>query len=138
VAMPALALDAAIVHLNRADFHGNGQLLGPDPFFDELFLGAATRRIVTAEKVVPAGRLLDEGPIQTVTINRLMTDVVVETPNGAHFTSCAPDYDRDESFQRAYAKAGADPQSWAAFDQRYLQADENAYQRAVAEDREAR
>jgi glutaconate CoA-transferase, subunit A len=138
VAMPALALDAAIVHLNRADFHGNGQLLGPDPLFDELFLGAATRRIVTAEKVVPAGRLLDEGPIQTVTINRLMTDVVVETPNGAHFTSCAPDYDRDESFQRAYAKAGADPQSWAAFDQRYLQADENAYQRAVAEDREAR
>ena len=41
VAMPALALDAAFVHVNRADTHGNAQMLGPDPFFDELFLGAA-------------------------------------------------------------------------------------------------
>ena len=54
--MPALALDAAFVHVNRADTHGNGQLLGPDPFFDELFLGAADRRFVTAEKVVEPGR----------------------------------------------------------------------------------
>ncbi|HEY5251404.1 MAG TPA: CoA-transferase, partial [Acidimicrobiales bacterium] len=76
VAMPALALDAAFVHLNRADTNGNGQILGPDPFFDELFLGAATRRFVTAEKVVAPGALLDEGPIQTVTVSRLLTDAV--------------------------------------------------------------
>ena len=31
VAMPALALDAAFVHVNRADTHGNGQILGPRP-----------------------------------------------------------------------------------------------------------
>ena len=30
VAMPALPLDAALVHLNRADARGNGQFLGPD------------------------------------------------------------------------------------------------------------
>ena len=90
VAMPALALDAAFVHVNRADTHGNGQVLGPDPFFDELFLGAAARRFVTAEKVVEPGRLLDEGPIQTVTISRLMTDAVAEVPGGAHFTACPP------------------------------------------------
>ncbi|MYW19777.1 acyl CoA--acetate/3-ketoacid CoA transferase subunit alpha, partial [Streptomyces sp. SID2955] len=34
VAVPALRLDAALVHLNRADAHGNGQYLGPDPYFD--------------------------------------------------------------------------------------------------------
>ena len=34
--MPALDLDAAFVHVNRADTNGNGQILGPDPFFDEL------------------------------------------------------------------------------------------------------
>ena len=39
VAMPALRLDAAVVHVNRADANGSGQILGPDPFFDELFLG---------------------------------------------------------------------------------------------------
>ncbi len=37
---PPSTLDAAFVHVNRADTHGNGQMLGPDPFFDELFLGA--------------------------------------------------------------------------------------------------
>ena len=52
VAMPALRLDAAVVHVNRADAAGSGQILGPDPFFDELFLGAADRRFVTTERVV--------------------------------------------------------------------------------------
>jgi glutaconate CoA-transferase subunit A len=131
VAMPALVLDAAFVHLNRADTNGNGQILGPDPFFDELFLGAATRRFVTAERVVAPGALLDEGPIQTVTISRLLTDAVAETPGGAHFTSCPPDYDRDESFQKNYAGSGADPEAWNAFSDRYLDVDEAGYQEAV-------
>jgi glutaconate CoA-transferase subunit A len=133
VAMPALSLDAAFVHLNRADTHGNGQILGPDPFFDELFLGAASRRFVTAEKVVTPGALLDEGPIQTVTVSRLLTDAVAEVPNGAHFTSCPPDYDRDESFQKRYAASGADPDAWTAFAGRYLEVDEAGYQAAVRE-----
>jgi glutaconate CoA-transferase subunit A len=130
VAMPALTLDAAFVHLNRADTHGNGQVLGPDPFFDELFLGAAARRFVTAEKVVAPGALLDEGPIQTVTISRLLTDAVVEVPDGAHFTSCPPDYDRDEAFQKVYAASGTDDDARKAFSERYLQTDEASY-RAV-------
>ena len=37
VAVPAITLDAAFVHMNRADRHGNGQFLGPDPFFDDVF-----------------------------------------------------------------------------------------------------
>jgi glutaconate CoA-transferase subunit A len=108
-------------------------MLGPDPFFDELFLGAATRRFVTAEKVVAPGRLTDEGPLHTVVVNRLMTDAVAEAPGGAHFTSCPPDYDRDEAFQKAYASAAADPDAWAAFDRRYLQVDEAGYRASVAE-----
>jgi len=133
VAMPALELDAAFVHLNRADTNGNGQILGPDPFFDELFLGAAARRFVTAEKVVAPGALLDEGPLQTVTISRLLTDAVAEVPRGAHFTSCPPDYERDETFQKHYAGSGADADAWKAFAQRYLAVDEAGYQAAVGE-----
>ena len=34
---------------------------------------------------------------------------VVEAPNGAHFTSCVPDYGRDEAFQRAYVRGGGRP-----------------------------
>ena len=44
-----------------------------------------------------------------------MVDGVVEAPNGAHFTSCAPDYERDEAFQREYARAGGSPETWAEF-----------------------
>src|SRR5271155_1336730 len=36
VAMPALHLHAAIVHTNRADAAGNGQVLSPDPLFGRL------------------------------------------------------------------------------------------------------
>ncbi|HTZ08331.1 MAG TPA: CoA-transferase [Acidimicrobiales bacterium] len=133
VAVPALELDVAFVHLNRADTNGNGQVLGPDPFFDELFLGAAARRFVTAEKVVAPGGLLDEGPVQTVTVNRLMTDGVAEVPGGAHFTSCPPDYGRDEAFQRRYVTAAAEAESWADFERHFLDADEAGYRAAVAE-----
>jgi glutaconate CoA-transferase subunit A len=36
-------------------------------------------------------------------ISRLMVDGVVEAPGGAAFTSCVPDYERDEAMQKAYA-----------------------------------
>jgi len=133
VAMPALRLDAAIVHVNRADAAGSGQILGPDPFFDELFLGAADRRFVTTEQVVATEQLAAEGPIQTLCISRLLTDAVIETPGGAHFTACVPDYGRDETFQREYVAAAGDPEAWAAFTERYLAVDEAAYQAAVRE-----
>jgi glutaconate CoA-transferase, subunit A len=131
VAMPALHLDAAFVHVNRADIHGNGQILGPDPFFDELFLGAAARRFVTAEKVVEPGRLLDEGPVQTITVSRLSTDAVAEVARGAHFTSCPPDYGRDEAFQKRYVAAAADADAWKGFTAQFLDVDERAYDAAV-------
>jgi glutaconate CoA-transferase, subunit A len=128
VAVPALRLDAAVIHVNRADARGSGQILGPDPFFDELFLGAADRRFVTTEQLVDTDRLAAEGPVQTLCISRLLTDGVAETPGGAHFTACVPDYSRDEAFQKSYVTAAGDPEAWAAFARQYLEVDEAAYQ----------
>src|SRR5688572_6517647 len=99
VAMPALHLDAAIVHMNRADAAGNAQFLGPDLYFDDLFCLAAARAFVSCERIVATEDLLVEGPVQTLKVNRMMTHGVVEAPGGAHFTSCTPDYERDEEFQ---------------------------------------
>jgi glutaconate CoA-transferase, subunit A len=130
VAMPALRLDAALIHVNRADVTGSGQILGPDPFFDELFLGAAERRYMTTERIIDTDQLAAEGPLQTMCISRLLTDGVIETPGGAHFTACVPDYARDEEFQRSYVAAAADPDAWATFRQRYLEVDEAGYQAA--------
>jgi len=134
VAVPALELDAAIVHMNRGDTLGNGQFLGPDPYFDDLFLGAARKRFMSVERIVPTERLLDEGSFHTLRVSRLLVDGVVEAPNGAHFTSCVPDYDRDERFQEEYAASAADPEAWNAFKAAYLDVDGEAeYQRVVAD-----
>jgi glutaconate CoA-transferase subunit A len=132
VAVPALALDAALVHLNRGDVLGNAQYLGPDPYFDDLFCLAATKRFVSVEQIVETREMTDNSPIQTMLLNRLMVDGIVETTNGAHFTLCTPDYERDEKFQRAYANAAKSPESWAEFRERFLAGDERHYQDAVA------
>jgi glutaconate CoA-transferase subunit A len=131
VAMPALRLDAALIHLNRADAAGNGQYLGPDPYFDDLFCLAAERAFVSCEAIVPTASLLDAGPPQSLLVNRAMVHGVVEAPGGAHFTSCTPDYGRDEAFQAHYAAAAADPDAWQRFRTEYLSGDEAAYQQAI-------
>jgi glutaconate CoA-transferase subunit A len=133
VAAPALRLDVAVIHANRADTAGNAQLLSPDPFFDDLFLGAARRRFVTAEQVVPNGELTEHGPIAAVKVHRLLTDGVAETPGGAHFTACPPDYGRDEAFQKEYVASAKEPEAWDAFRSRYLEVDEARYRQAVEE-----
>jgi glutaconate CoA-transferase subunit A len=131
VAMPALRLDAALVHLNRADRWGNGRYLGPDPYFDDLFCLAAERRYLSCEQLVGTDELVAAGPPQGMLVNRAMVDGVVVTPHGAHFTSCVPDYGRDEAFQREYAAAAADPAEWERFRATYLDGDEADYQKAV-------
>jgi glutaconate CoA-transferase subunit A len=138
VAAPALTMDAAFVHMNRADGRGNGQYLGPDPYFDDLFLGAATKRFLSTEKVVPTEDLAKEGPHQSLLISRLLVDGVIEAPNGAHFTSCVPDYERDEAFQKAYAASAKSPEAWATFRESWLQLSEADYQAKLRTDGAAR
>lgn len=132
LAVPPLHLDAALVHLNRSDARGNAQYLGPDPYFDDLFCLAAEHRIVSAERVVATEDLAGNGPVQSMLLNRTDVDAVVECPRGAHFTSCAPDYDRDERFQEHYVAAAKDETAWRDFADRFLSGGEDEYQRAVA------
>ncbi|MER7008687.1 CoA-transferase [Dactylosporangium sp. NPDC000555] len=131
LAVPALHLDAALVHLNRADVYGNAQYLGADPYFDDLYCTAAEQAYVSVERIVPTAELTRQAPVQSLLLQRWMVHGVVEAPGGAHFTSCEPDYDRDEAFQREYAAAAADPQLWSAFYDRYLNGDDDAYRAAV-------
>jgi acyl CoA:acetate/3-ketoacid CoA transferase alpha subunit len=132
LAMPALKLDAALIHLNRADSRGNAQYLGPDPYFDELYALAAERCYVSVEKVVDTAELGMSGPVQSLLLNRANVDGVVETPHGAHFTTAAPDYGRDERFQRHYVESAKDPDAWPTFVDRFLSGDEARYQAEVA------
>jgi glutaconate CoA-transferase, subunit A len=130
VAVPGVRMDVSLIHLNRGDVHGNGQYLGPDPYFDDLFSRASERTIMSVEKIVETSELSDH-PFQTMVINRMYVSGVIETPRGAHFTSCVPDYDRDERFQKHYATAARDASAWQEFEHTFLSGDEASYQQAV-------
>lgn len=130
VAVPALNLDVALVHLNRADRHGNAQYLSAEPYFDDLFCAAARESYISCERIVPTEQLQQE-PVQSLLVDRTRTTGVCEAPNGAHFTTCPPDYGRDEAFQRHYSRS-AEPELWKAFHEQFLDGDEQQYQEAVA------
>jgi len=131
VAMPAIELDVALIHMNHADARGNGQFLGPDIYFDDLYCMAAKRRFMSCEKIVETSDLSKAGSVHTLKIHRGMIDGVIEAPGGAHFTECPPDYGRDEAFQREYAATAKDPDAWAAFRAKYLDTTEVEYQKLV-------
>lgn len=132
VAVPALKADVAFIHMNRADAAGNGQALGRDPYFDNLFCMAANKAFMSCEKIVSTEELVAGGPLQSLLINRMMVSGVVEAPGGAHFTECPPDYARDEKLQREYAATAKDEEAWKAFRAKYLEVTESDYQNAVS------
>ncbi|MBA2610184.1 MAG: CoA transferase subunit A [Actinobacteria bacterium] len=130
VAVPALALDAALIHQNRGDERGNGQFLGPDIYFDDLMAQAAPtgRRFMSVERIVDTKDMAKEGSHHTRRISRMSIDGVIEAPNGAHFTSCDPDYGRDEAFQKEYAAAAKTSEAWAEFKANWVDLSEADYQ----------
>jgi glutaconate CoA-transferase subunit A len=91
-----------------------------DPYFDDLMCMAAQQRFMSVERVLETDDLRSEGPVQSLKINRLMTDGVIEAPFGAHFTECVPDYGRDEAFQREYASSAKTKDAWDAWREKYL------------------
>ena len=131
VAMPALTLDAALVHLNLGDKHGNAAYTGVDPYFDDLYCMAATKRYVSVERIVETEELIEAVPLQALLLNRMMVDAVVEAPGGAHFTLAGESYGRDEKFQRHYTEAAKDPAAWQQFVDTYLAGSEDDSHAAV-------
>jgi len=132
VAMPALRMDAALIHLDKADQHGNAAFTGVDGYFDDLYAMAADTVLLEVDEVVDsADALMNEVGPQRMLLSRMFVDTVSEAPNGAHFTF-AGGYGRDEAFQRHYAAAAKDQDSWDAFVSEFLSGSEEDYQKAVA------
>ena len=132
VAVQAVPLDAALVHVNRADRRGNGQVVGVDPYFDALMIDAATTGYVSCEELVEAPEFAQHGSFHTLTVNRLRVGGVVHAPNGAHPTSCEPAYSVDEPFLKSYAAAAKTADGWTAYQQEWLTAGTEAdYQQKV-------
>jgi glutaconate CoA-transferase subunit A len=131
IAMPALKLDAALLHVHRSDERGNVLTLSPDPFFDELFARAATETYVTAEEIVPTAELNMAANSRYNLIERAMITGVAAAKFGAHPTSAAPDYHLDLKHLKTYAESAASPEAWAAYRAGFVDVSDAAYLETV-------
>ena len=131
LAMPALHLDAALLHVNLADRLGNTQILAPDPFFDEHFARAAEATYVSCETLHDR---LDKTAPDTAQFNyfeRSQVRGVVEAPGGAHPTLNGPDYGWDMAHLKQYAALAREDDGWQQYSQQFLAGDEAAYQSQI-------
>jgi glutaconate CoA-transferase, subunit A len=109
-AVPALDLDVAIVHAQRADRQGNVQMWGLTGVQKEAVLGAR-RSLVTVEEIVDE---LDPRPNAVVLPNWVVT-YVAEVPGGAH-PSYAHDYsERDNEYYREWDAISKDRTTFSAW-----------------------
>ncbi|MGH7027603.1 CoA transferase subunit A [Brevundimonas sp.] len=131
VAMPAIKLDAALLHVHRADARGNTVTLSADPFFDELMARAADTVIVSSERIVDTAALdiAAQGPRNL--FERALVTSVVEAPFGAHPTSASPDYPLDLEHLKTYIEAAGSPEAWTGYRSGYVDLDPAAYLAAV-------
>jgi glutaconate CoA-transferase subunit A len=131
VAMPALKLDAALIHVHRADRRGNVQALGPDTYYDEWFAKAADCCFVSSEQVVEAMERAYPGDARANIIERCFVSGVVEARGGAHPTSMPPSYGWDMAWLRHYAGQAKQPGDWLAVHDWAVGADEDVYRTAA-------
>lgn len=114
LAMPALNLDVAFVHVNRADRLGNTLITGHDVYFDQHFARAAQQCFVSAE-VVEDRLELDAETARFSTFERSMVTGVVAAPLGAHPTSCGPEYGWDMKHLKTYSDSAGEESGWQTY-----------------------
>jgi glutaconate CoA-transferase, subunit A len=115
LAMPALKLDAALIHVDRADRLGNVQTLGPDPYFDEQFARAAARTYVTCEELSERLDLEHSADARYNIVERSYVTGVVAARFGAHPTSNPPAYGWDMEHLKAYTGLAAEAGGWERY-----------------------
>jgi len=104
VAMPALKLDAALVHVDHADERGVCQISGPDHYMDDWFVRAASKSYITCDELVESDHFNSEEAARQVFWERSLTSAVCQIAGGAHPTSCPPFYGIDNKHLLQYNK----------------------------------
>ena len=131
LAMPALKLDAALIHVDRADRRGVCQVKGPDIYMDDWMARAAAKTYVSCEEIVESDYFADEDEARFVFWERTMTSAVIPVAGGAHPTSCSPLYGFDVPHFKEY-NAFAKEGGFAAYFDKYINGrSEEDYQQAV-------
>lgn len=120
LAMPAIRLDAALIHVSRADRLGNTQTDGPDPYFDELYARAADTCFVTTEALHERLDLSHPEGARRNLFERSLVTGVVEAPLGAHPTAMHDSYGWDAEHLKRYAALAAEADGWARYAAEHL------------------
>ncbi len=131
VAAPALPLDAALLHVDRADARGVCQIRGPDVYMDDWFARASARTFVSCDELVESSHFEQGEEARFVFWDRAETSGVVHLPGGAHPSSCAPRYGFDVPHFREYVAGAKEADGWAAYSGKYVQCSEQEYQQRV-------
>lgn len=119
VAMPALKLDAALIHVDRASSRGVCQIKGPDHYMDDWFARASDKTFVSCDELVDNEFFAEGDEARFVFWERSMTTGVVHIPGGAHPTSCSPLYGFDVPHFKEY-NASAKEGGFAAYADKYI------------------
>ncbi len=131
LAMPALKLDAALLHVTEADRRGNTVILSPDPFFDDLFARAATETYVTCDRLVDTSEICTPERVRYNAFERSLVTGVAEVSYGAHPTASVPGYGIDIDHLGLYSGATA-PDAWKGYRSRFVDLPDHAtYLQAV-------
>lgn len=131
LAMPALNLDVALIHVERADERGVCQIKGPDLYMDDWFARAANNTIVSCEELVDTAHFQQGDEARYVHWERAQTQAVVPIAGGAHPSSCNPLYGFDAKHFSEYNKSAKEG-GFESYRAKYLSgASEQDYQQAV-------
>lgn len=131
VAMPALKLDVALLHVDRADSRGVCQIKGPDLYMDDVFARAAQTTLVSCEELVESEYFHAGEEARYVHWERSATAGVVPVAGGAHPSSCAPLYGFDVAHFKEYSGFAAEG-GFEAYAEKYINGkSEQDYQQAV-------
>ena len=131
VAMPALKLDASLIHADRADTRGVCQIAGPDFYMDDWFARAADMTFVSCDEMVDSNFFNDPAQARLVHWERSATSGVVHIPGGAHPSSCSPMYGFDVPHFKAYTGSAKAEGGFQGYVDSFLGSTEEEYQNNV-------
>ncbi|RLQ23884.1 CoA transferase subunit A [Seongchinamella sediminis] len=131
VAMPALQLDAALLHADHADVRGVCQVSGPDHHMDDWFARAADKTFVSCDELVESDYFNDPVQARLVHWERCHTTGVVHIPGGAHPSSCTPLYGFDVPHTKTYVASAKEEGGLQGYLDKFLGATEEEYQQNV-------
>jgi glutaconate CoA-transferase subunit A len=128
VAMPALKLDVALIHVDRSDERGVCQVKGPDLYMDDLMVRAAEKTFASCDELVDTSYFHQNAEeSRYVFWERSETTGVVHIPCGAHPTSCAPLYGFDTAHFNAYTATAKEEGGWQGYFDKYVAVTEEQY-----------